>query len=105
MVTFRLATTTDTRVRIEYILLGPNGTRVSHTVRDVVVGSLSRFAFKTGPRLGTAGDSKFAGSCSNPPGQAETDCPGERVTMCCLDSPCWVGCGDNRCPKEESKIR
>jgi hypothetical protein len=52
MVTFRLATTTDARVRIEYILLGPNGTRVSHTVRDVVVGSLSRFAFKTGPRLG-----------------------------------------------------
>ena len=87
------------------LLRCPNGTRVSHTVRDVMVGSLSRFAFKTGPRLGAAADSTFAGSCSNPPGQAETACPGERVTMCCLDSPCWVGCGDNRCPKDESKIR
>jgi hypothetical protein len=105
VVTFRWATTSDTRVRIEYVLLGPNTTRVSHTVRDVTLGSLSRFAFKTGPRLGVAGDSTFVGVCSNPAGQAQADCPGERVTACCLDSPCWVGCGDVRCPKEETKIR
>jgi len=105
MVTFRFAITTDTRVRVEYMLLGPGGTRVSHTVRDVTVGSFSRFAFKTGPRLGATGDSAFVGSCANPAGQAQTDCPGERVTVCCLDSPCWVGCGDSRCPRVESTTR
>jgi len=50
-VTIRMASATDTRIWIDYVLVGTDGTRVLHTVRDVAVGSLSRFGFKTGPRL------------------------------------------------------
>jgi hypothetical protein len=39
------------------------------------------------------------------PGQASVDCPNERVTICCLDSPCWIACGDARCPKAKGEVQ
>ncbi len=104
-VTIRMVSTADTRIRIEYILVGTDGTRVSHTVRDVAVGSLSRFAFKTGPRFGAPGDAVITGLFPAPPGQASVDCPSERVTICGLDSPCWIACGDARCPKVKGEAQ
>jgi hypothetical protein len=104
-VTTRMVSTTDTRIRIEYILVGTDGTRVSHTVRDVAVGNLSRFAFKTGPRFGAPGDAVITSLFPAPPGQASVDCPNERVTICCLDSPCSTACGDARCPKAKGEAQ
>jgi hypothetical protein len=66
-VTIRMGSTTDTRIRIEYILVGTDGTRALHIVRDLAVGSLSRFAFRTGPRLGAPGDAVVTGLFPVPP--------------------------------------
>jgi len=104
-VTIRMTSATDTRIRIDYVLVGTDGTRVLHTVRDVAVGCLSRFGFKTGPRLGAPGDAAITGFFPAAPGQASVDCPSERVTICCLASPCWIACGDARCPKQEGEVR
>jgi hypothetical protein len=105
MVTIRFGPSADTRIRVDYVLVGSDGTRVRYTVRDVTVGKLSRFAFKTGPSLGAPGDGMITGTCAIPPGQASIDCPGPRVTMCCLDSPCWIACGDSPCPRKEGEVR
>jgi hypothetical protein len=95
-ISIKFANRSDSGIRFDYELIASDGSRVSHTVREASVGSLARFGITSGPRLGGVTD-EYHCWCNETECQDPIECPGTRVTVCCLAVPCWCACGTVPC--------